>query len=447
VRWRNATLIGIALLTVIVLWVSLAENINIELPGGGTFHREGWVLGLDLRGGTHLIYEADMTGVPFADQGKAIEGVKRTIERRVNAYGVSEPEIQVQGSNRISIQLPGVRNVDEAVKLIGQTAQLEFKEQQTDAAGNVQWFSAMASGKDGVLKPLTGKYLKNNAAVVLDPTTNQPQVAFEFNDEGAYLFDQITGRLIGKPLGIVLDNQMISAPTVQARIGSKGVITGLDLERARELTILLNEGALPVPLKGPIVREDIDPTLGADSVEKSKVAGLIGLGLVFIFMVVYYRLPGLLATVALAIYSLIVVAIFKLIPVTLTLAGVAAFILSIGMAVDANILIYERMKEEVRAGRTLGAAIEAGFARAWPSIRDSNVSTFITCIILWWFGDHFSETRIVGFALTLFIGVAVSMFSAITVTRTFLRLFVGTGLAQKLGLFVPMLPPQVKEGS
>jgi len=394
--------------------------------------RQGLTLGLDLKGGSHLVYEADLSQKdPAQSDNDAMRGVLDKIERRVNAYGVTEPIIQRQGHDRILVQLPGVRDVDEAVRLIGQTAELDFREVELDETGQLvldeegreHWAKATATGSDGQEKQLTGKYLKPNASVVLAPQTNEPEVAFEWNGEGAVLFEQITERNLQKPLGIFLDEQLISAPTVQAVIKEKGVITGLDLEEARLLAIQLNSGSLDVPLK-VIQEQDVDATLGADSIEKSLVAGLIGLALIVLFMLLYYRVSGLVATCALIVYGVLLTAIFKMVPITLTLPGIAALILSIGMAVDANVLIFERMKEELRSGRTLGAAVEVGFNRAWPAIRDSNITTFIACIVLYWFGGTLGAFMVRGFALTLFIGVALSMFSAIIVTRTFLRIVI-----------------------
>lgn len=394
--------------------------------------RQGLTLGLDLKGGSHLVYEADLSQKdPSQSDDDAMRGVLDKIERRVNAYGVTEPIIQRQGHDRILVQLPGVRDVDEAIKLIGQTAELDFREVELDEAGQPvldeegrqQWIRAMAIGSDGEEKQLTGKYLKPNASVVLQPQTNEPEVAFEWNEEGAVLFEQITKRNLQKPLGIFLDDEPISAPTVQAVIKEKGVITGLSLEEASLLAIQLNSGSLDVPLK-VIQEQDVDATLGADSIQKSLVAGGIGLALIVLFMLLYYRVSGFVATCALIVYGVVLTAIFKLVPITLTLPGIAALILSIGMAVDANVLIFERMKEELRSGRTLGAAVEVGFNRAWPAIRDSNVTTFIACIVLYWFGGTLGAFMVRGFALTLFIGVALSMFSAIIVTRTFLRFVV-----------------------
>ena len=391
--------------------------------------RQGLALGLDLKGGSHLVYKADLSQKdPSQSDDDAIRGVLDKIERRVNAYGVTEPIIQRQGHDRILVQLPGVKDIDEAIKLIGQTAQLDFREVElddtgqpvVDEEGRQQWIKATGVGSDEQEKQLTGKYLNPNASVVLQPQTNEPEVAFEWNEEGAILFEQITKRNLQKPLGIFLDDELISAPTVQAVIKEKGVITGLSLDEASLLAIQLNSGSLDVPL-AVIQEQDVDATLGADSIQKSLVAGGIGLALIVLFMLLYYRVSGFVATFALIVYGVVLTAIFKLVPITLTLPGIAALILSIGMAVDANVLIFERMKEELRSGRTLGAAVEVGFNRAWPAIRDSNVTTFIACIVLYWFGGTLGAFMVRGFALTLFTGVALSMFSAIIVTRTFLR--------------------------
>jgi preprotein translocase subunit SecD len=410
-RWR---LLITALVTIIAALIVYPWPNGISLTVGNLhLERKGFTLGLDLQGGTHLVLQADMSKAPGQDANEVLKGVIQVLERRVNAYGVAEPVIQSQGSDRVIVELPGVKDIEEAKKLIGQTAQLDFREYD-QASG--QWKIATATGLDGTEKELTGKYFRPNAQVVFEQRSNQPQVAFEFDDEGANLFEQITRRLIGKQLGIFLDGQPISAPTVQAVISRNGVITGVRLQEARTLAIQMNAGAVPVPIK--IVEErTVDATLGADSVQKSIIAGELALLVVALFMVMYYRLPGLVATAALGVYTVITLALFMLIPVTLTLAGIAGFILSIGMAVDANILIFERMREELRWGKSVNAAVRAGFDRAWTSIRDSNSSTLITCAILYWFGQNFGASLITGFALTLAIGVLVSLFTAIFVTR------------------------------
>jgi len=429
-------LIFILILLGLALWTILPTN-SIR------FGRAGFQLGLDLKGGTHLVYEADLSNKdPSQTDAEVMQAVKQTIERRANAYGVTEPLIQLQGTNRIVVELPGVKDVDTAINIIGAVALLEIKEEVRDASGNpvldsngnVQWVTAKATGSDGVTQEeLTGKYLKPNAQVVLDSTTNKPEVAFEWNSEGAVLFKEITTRNLNKPIAIFLDNTLINTATVNDVIADKGVIQGLSLKDAQNLAIQLNSGSLDAPLT-IIQRTDVDATLGADSLNKSLLAGVIGTALVILFMVYYYRLPGIIAAGALLIYGALVLAVYKLIPITLTLPGIAGFIISVGMALDANVLIFERLKEELRAGRTLHKAVDEGFRRAWPSIRDSNISTFITCAILYWFGSTFGAFMVKGFALTLFLGVAISMFSAVVITRTFISLLIGSGMVKGLSI-------------
>jgi len=381
--------------------------------------------GLDLQGGTHLVYEMDLSKVDKNNTDTAVQGVINVIDRRINAIGVSEPVIQsanIGDKKSIIIELPGITEINEAINLIGKTAQLEFWEQQT----NVQLSPDSNQIVPLSWKPteLNGSHLKK-ADVNFSQQTGEPEVTIEFDSEGKALFADITRRNLQKPVAIVLDNNIISAPTVQSVIEEgNAVITGkFSISDAKKLAIELNAGALPVPIK-LIEQRNIGATLGTESVKQSILAGLIGILLIAIFMISYYKFPGFLAVCALSIYILIVLAIFKLVPVVLTLAGIAGFILSIGMAVDANILVFERMKEELRSGKTLGAAVDEGFRRAWLSIRDSNVSSLITCLIL-----YFTTSGLVkGFAVTLAIGILVSMFTAITITRTFLKLTVGTKL-------------------
>jgi preprotein translocase subunit SecD len=428
-RWRLLIIAIVTIVSALVIW-PWPGGLNIHL-GNLRLERQGFTLGLDLQGGTHLVLQGDMSKAHGQDAEQVLKGVIQVLERRVNAYGVAEPVIQARGSDRVIVELPGVKDIEEAKRLIGQTAQLDFREYD-QATG--QWKVATAPGLDGQEKELTGSYFRPNAQVVFDQRSNQPQVAFEFDDEGAHLFEQITRRLVGRPLGIFLDNQLISAPTVQAVISRNGVITGVRLNEARTLAIQMNAGAVPVPIS--IVEErTVDATLGSDSIRKSVIAGGISFVIVGLFMVLAYRLPGLVAMIALAIYSLMTLAAFQLIPITLTLSGIAGFILSVGMAVDANILIFERMREELRWGKTLRAAIEAGFDRAWSSVFDSNVTTLITCALLYWFGQQFGASVIQGFAVTLAIGVAISMFSAIFITRTLLRTIVDFPFVQNPTLF------------
>jgi len=436
-RWRLLITAVVTVISILILW-PWPGGLSLQL-GNTKFERQDFTLGLDLQGGTHLVLQADMSKAPGQDANEVLKGVIQVLDRRVNAYGVAEPVIQSQGSDRVIVELPGVKDIEEAKKLIGQTAQLDFREYDP---ATQQWKIATGTGLDGQEKELTGKYFRPNAQVVFEQRSNQPQVAFEFDDEGAALFEQITRRLIGKPLGIFLDNQLISSPTVQAVISRNGVITGMRLNDARTLAIQMNAGAVPVPIS--IVEErTVDATLGSDSVRKSIIAGEIALLVVALFMIMYYRLPGVMATLALCVYTLVTLALFKLVPVTLTLAGIAGFILSIGMAVDANILIFERMREELRWGKDVGPAVRAGFDRAWTSIRDSNSSTLITCLILYWFGQNFGASLITGFALTLAIGVAISLFSAIFVTRGLLTAVMSSRLVHNPALFgmsVPDLP-------
>jgi preprotein translocase subunit SecD len=406
------------------------------------FDRDEMRLGLDLQGGIHMVYQADLSGVEPGTESEAISGAMAVIERRINVFGVTEPVIQKQGSDRILVELPGVSEAEKAKQLIGETALLEFRELVENEEGEIEWVPATGT-VSGQEKILNSGYFKENTYV----TTSQlggVLLVFEWNDEGSQLSEQITGRLIDQPLGIFLSGEPLLgesgqpiAPFVRSVITTTGQIEGLSLNDATELSQLLNAGRIPVPLT-PIYEQTVSPILGADFIDMSLMAGLIGIILVMLFMIVYYRLPGFLASLALVFYGAVVLAIFKLIPVTLTLAGIGGFVLSIGMAVDANVLIFERMKEEFRAGRALGAAVETGFKRAWTAIRDSNVTTIIVCLILIWLGSSIVESApVTGFAVTLLIGVLVSMFSAIIVTRTLLRLFVRTPLAPKTGLFSP----------
>jgi preprotein translocase subunit SecD len=440
-------LIFIAVLTLVAIFVVWPQKPGNYIPGGdalpgnpgihiGNFTRQGAKLGLDLQGGTQLTLQADLSQTSADLQGTAMQGVLNVIEKRVNAYGVSEPNIQQLGADRIIVQLPGLKDPEEAKKLIGQTAKLEFKEQ--DPTGN--WIPATGQ-LNGQTVALTGSYLiPGRQQVTFQSRAGLPEVAFNFNSDGATIFGQITQRLLQRPLGIFLDGQQISAPTVQAVLTDSGVITGLTLDNARLLALQLNAGALPVPVS--IQSETtVDATLGTDSVHRSIVAGELALLVVVAFMLLYYRLPGLAASGALIVYSLVTLSVFKLIPVTLTLAGIAGFILSVGMAVDANILIFERMKEELRSGKTIAAAIRAGEDRAWPSIRDSNTSTLITCAVLYFFGQQFGATIIMGFALVLAIGVVISLFSAIFVTRTFLELLLSQSWAHSPRLFGMTIAP------
>lgn len=382
--------------------------------------------GLDLAGGTSITLRANMHDIPSSERDNALESAKSVIERRVNFFGVSEPLVQtakVDGDYRVLVEIPGVQNVAAAIQLIGTTAQMTFWE--GSASGSATTASAAASplGLTQVIPSpkktdLTGKDLKASS-VVFDPNTGAPQVQLQFTSDGAQKFASITRRNVGKPVAIVIDNIVISAPVVQQVIpDGNAVINGsFTQQQAKDLSIQLNAGALPVTLS-VLSQQTIGATLGEDSLRKSLFAGVLGFVVIAIFMIVHYRKLGVLATVALVLYAIYTLVLFKLFGITLTLAGIAGFILSIGMAVDANILIFERMREELRAGKTFPTAIDLGFKRAWTSIRDSNISSIITSLILIYFGTGIVR----GFALTLLIGVLVSMFSAVVITRTFLRL-------------------------
>lgn len=375
-----------------------------------------WRLGLDLIGGAHLMYEVDMLNVSSNDRDSVMAGLRDVIEKRVNLFGVSEPLVtsaKEGDSYRLIVELAGIKDISEAVKEIGTTPLLDFREvSEIDTS----------EGKKQVYIPtaLTGRFVKGTS-VTADNITNQPSISVEFNDEGAKIFEELTERNINKPLGIFLDNNEISAPVVREKIsGGKAQISGnFRWDEARQLVSRFNAGALPAPINLQS-QQLIGASLGNESLQKAVYAGLAGTIIVMIFMIIYYRFFGFFAAIALLLYTILTLMIFKISSITMTLSGIAGFILSIGMAVDANILIFERVKEEAKGGVTKIAAIEEGFKRAWPSIRDSNISTIITSVILFYFTTSFVK----GFALSLFIGVIVSMFSAITITRTLLRVFV-----------------------
>lgn len=373
--------------------------------------------GLDIQGGSHLVVEAQDVEQKIVD-GKVVEESIRVnpqimrsaiavVRQRVDGLGVAEPLIQLKGERQIIVQLPGISDPQEAVKLIGETAKLDFR--RPDPEDPTKWVETGVYGK--MLKDARAN-LRGNAEWIIE---------FEFNTEGARKFGELTTELIGQPLGIFLDDQLISAPRVNSPItGGSGIIEGgFGAEEARTLAIQLNAGQLPVPLK-MVENRTVGPTLGQEAVDRSFLAGSIGLALLLIFMLWYYRVPGVMANIALCLYTLFNLAAFKLIPVTLTLPGIAGFILSIGMATDANILIFERTREELRMGKSIFNAIEMGFKRAFTSIFDSNVTTLLSCGVLYYFGTGLIR----GFAITLAIGVIISMFTAITVTRTIMRLAV-----------------------
>ncbi|MBU2591961.1 MAG: protein translocase subunit SecD [Patescibacteria group bacterium] len=385
------------------------------------------VKGLDLAGGVHLMFRAKMEDVGQEDRDRALISLRDNIERRVNLFGVSEAVIQTSRAAdqyRLIVELPGVVDVEEAIDLVGKTAQLDFREsveippEATESATIYDLFA----GKTG----LTGAHLVRGE-VQFNPNTGKPEVGLEFNEEGKKLFGEITKRNVEKPLAIFLDGLLVSAPQVKEPItDGKAAISGeFDLRQAKSLVSQLNAGSLPVSIE-LIERRQVGPTLGEESVQKSMRAGLVGLAIVALFMAIYYRWLGILADVGLVIYALISLAVYKLIPVTLTLPGLTGFLLSVGMAVDSNILIFERMKEELKQGKPWNVAMELGFGRAWDSIRDANVCTLIICFLLfnpfdWGFLNNSAMVR--GFAVTLFLGVFISMFTGIIVARTLLRVF------------------------
>ncbi len=399
--------------------------------------------GLDLQGGLQVLLEADPQAVVSQTTANRdpMEAAKVIVENRVNALGVSEPLVQRQGDNRIIVELPGIDNPDQAIATLRGTGLLEFVEMgqqfvpagtriETNTPGGAPAATAGITGTQGLLNPVTGEPFVTimtgadlrSAEVGFDSLTNAPRIIFELTDTGRETFRNYTSQNIGNVLAIVMDKVVLSAPTIQAVIDGSGEISGqYTLEEATSLAVQMQYGALPVALN-VIDTRSVGATLGADSVQKSVTAGVIGVLVVLLFMMVYYRVPGLLANVALILFVLINIAIFKLLPVTLTLPGIAGFLLATGTAVDANVLIFERMKEELRAGKSLRAAVNAGFDRAWTSIFDSNLSTLITAAILIYFGSAFGASSVRGFAVTLAIGVLVSMFTAVFATRVLMRL-------------------------
>jgi preprotein translocase subunit SecD len=490
-------LAGIIIVTLLAGYIDMSNIIgqgeaNCKNPG--IFCRDVTTrLGLDLQGGLQLVLQAEPRNPENPVTDEQLEAARDILERRANGTGASEPVVQTAQGNRILVELPGIQNLEQAANIIQQTAFLEIVSSgavplpegtmvcTTEGCPSRAQLSALASPTAAAAQPsasvgvtgtgsitatqtvtgtgaaattptaeasptpisqsyqtiITGDLIDGSRVLMqFDPTTGQPVVAFGLKGNGGPIFAEFTQNNVGNYMPILLDKRVISSPRIESPIpNGDGQITGLTAQEARDLALQLKYGALPVSLT-PIESRKISATLGQEAIDKSITAGIIGLGLVVLFMIVYYRLPGVLASVALIIYSIITYAIFKLVPVTLTLAGIAGFILSIGMAVDANVLIFARLKEELRSGKTLSAAVEAGFDHAWPSIRDSNVATLMTCAILFWFGATFGGASIIqGFALTLAIGVIVSLFTAITVTRTFLRAIVGTGLSRSRWAF------------
>lgn len=525
---------------------SVKSKLKIPLP---EITGKPFLLGLDLQGGTHLVYEADVTALPESQRGDAVEGVKDVLDRRVNAFGVSEPVIQSSRSGdrwNVIVELAGVRDVNQAIQMIGETPQLDFRIQATstvpsltdeekkelldfnesakklaDSAlnkalaknanfddlakelsqepGAVDTLGKLGFQKKGIFVPefekacfdditigeikkeltetafgyhiikkleekgegdarevncqhilirtknesdihpvqewiptqLSGEHLKRTQ-VIFDPNSGTPQVSLEFNEEGQEIFKNLTTENVGRIIGIFLDGNLISAPRVNEPIlAGNAVISGsFGVQEAKLLSQRLNAGALKVPIK-LVSQQTIGPTLGKASIEKSVNAAILGLIIVCIFMVLFYRIPGIIADISLLTYGFILLALFKIIPVTLTLAGISGFILSIGMAVDANILVFERFKEELRRKKSIDVALDEAFRRAWPSIRDGNYSTILTCVILMWF----STSVVKGFAITLIIGILVSIFTAMFVTKVFLKIIIKKGSDKWLWMY------------
>ncbi|HHE76596.1 MAG TPA: protein translocase subunit SecD [Candidatus Parcubacteria bacterium] len=465
----NRKKVYLILITIFILTVAAAvlsfpnyfnkgiDSINAKFHWGlPRFAQIPFKLGLDLQGGTHLVYEADLSNIEESDRSSAMAGLRDIIERRVNLFGVQEPIVQTQKTGehyRLIVELAGIKDPAEAIKMIGQTPYLEFREERPEEETKrilekreeikgksvdeikktKDWQVAL---EDPYFKPtpLTGKYLKE-ARLSFDPNTGEPIILLHYNNEGAKILKDLTKKNIGKILAIYIDGQPISTPRIQEEIpdGSAQITGSFTIEEAKKLVRDLNAGALPVPIK-LISQQSVGPVLGSISLAKSLKAGIWGLIAVVLFMIFFYRLPGILASLSLGIYVLFVLALFKILGVTLSLAGIGGFILSIGMAVDANVLIFSRMKEEMSEKEDFGAALEEGFRRSWPSIRDGNATTLIIAFILFWFGTSFIK----GFAFTLSIGIIVSVFSAVFIVRNLLRLFIGTRLEKWKWLWKPL---------
>lgn len=413
-----------------IVWDKATDWLNVKIGLGlPHFHKLPFRLGLDLQGGTHLIYETDLSNIEEKERGDSMEGIRDVIERRVNLFGVSEPIVQINKAGegyRLIVELPGVKDVHQAIQMIGETPYLEFKEQRAQAEID-EILKKQEQGDEEAKKIdpyfkstlLTGRYLKKSQ-LAFDSTTNKPHVGLEFSDEGGKIFAELTKNNIGKTLAIYLDGVPISIPRVQEEIsGGKAQITGdFTLIEAKQLAQRLNAGALPVPIV-LINQQSIDASLGKVSLEQSLKAGILGFLAIILFMIIFYRLSGFFVSISLIIYVIFILALFKLVPVTLTLAGIAGFLLSMGMAVDANILIFSRTREELKQGKSYLDAFKDGFRRAWPSIRDGNFTTILVGLILFIFGTSFVK----GFAFTLVIGNLVNMFSAIVITNNLIKCF------------------------
>ncbi len=403
---------------------------------GKNYHKEFELKqGLDIQGGMQIVLEADMSKIPEEDREEAITSAREIILRRVDMYGLAEPTVKTSvkdGSHRIIVELAGISNPEDALLLVGQTAQLEFQlvgiEMVQPTPEELAINPQASPSAQTVLLPtgLTGAMLKRST-VQSDQQTGEPLVAIEFNEEGRELFADITTKNVGRQLAILIDGYPIMAPTIQDAIvtGQATITGGFTAEDAQNLKIQLNAGALPVPIT-VLEQRTVNATLGQESVQKSMFAGIVGLLLVMLFMVLYYGTKGLIASIALIIYAVLTVAVYKIIGVTVTVPGIAGLLLSVGMAVDSNILVFERMKEELRLGKPFAIALELGFGRAWDSIKDANLATIITALILinpMEFTFLSTGGMVRGFGITLLIGVLLSLFTGVVVTRTLMRLF------------------------
>jgi preprotein translocase subunit SecD len=436
-------LIAIVVIVIVALFIVWPDSPGINVGG---FNKEFVTrLGLDLVGGVQALLEADLPADATIDSGSMDTAVS-VVENRVNGLGLTEAVVQRAGDRRIVVELPGETDPEKALSTIQQTGLLEFVDMSTitpeeavalagaaiktdfglseEDLQNTQSITSTESSSQIFHTIMTGADLKT-VAVQRSPTTGQYEIAFSLSSEGAKIFNDFTTAHVGDILAIVIDKNVISTPVINQPIpDGNGVISGnFDSESANNLAVQLRYGSLPIPLKVVEVRT-VGPTLGQDSLRRSMMAGLIGFTIVILFMALYYRLPGGIADVAILVYALIAFAIFRFIPVTLTLPGIAGLMLSTGSALDANILIFERMKEEMRSGKTLRQAVDLGWKRAWPSIRDSNIATLLTSAILFWFGSTYGATIVKGFSITLFLGVIVSVFTALVVTRALMEVVV-----------------------
>ncbi len=462
---RNFILI--VLLSVVSALIALPESLTLNLPftdgsksitvgspvintvilGRPVYKKFEFKQGLDIQGGMQVVLSADVSGIADQDRLTALDSAREIIMRRVDLYGIAEPSVQtaISGNDyRLLVELPGVSNPEEALQLVGQTAELDFRlvqesETTPDQEELTEFNEVGVEDSTIELVPtgITGQQLRR-ASVQFDQTTGEPVVFLEFDDRGREMFSEVTSENTGELLGIFIDGGLIMAPRINTPIidGKATITGGFTIEEAKQLSIQLNAGALPVPIE-VLEQRTIGASLGQDSVQKSLQAGVIGIGLVMLFMTLYYGMKGVLASLALLVYALLTIAIYKTIGVTITLPGLAGLILSIGMAVDANILIFERMKEELRIGKPFAIALELGFGRAWDSIKDANLATIITALILinpMNFSFLNTSGLVRGFGITLLIGVLLSLFTGVLVTRTFLRLFLkpeqfGAGLS------------------